>query len=219
MKMRFSIPIVFLAVTLQWANAEDVVILQLEKKGIPLEPVVIEVFEADAPKHAANFKKLMAEGFYRRTAVHRVLNGALVQMGDPLSRRKDTTDLGTGGPGYTLPAEIKRKHSAGTVAMGRLPNQINPTRRSNGSQFYVAVKPLPELDGSDTVFGRVVQGEEVFAELAKVATDTNDSPVERVTVRRTKVVPRENVAQEVSALKKGGGGWLRRVFGFIPKLF
>ena len=101
----------------------------------------IGFYDADAPQTTANFKKLVTDGFYKKTTIHRVFPNYLVQGGDPLSRRKDRTVVGTGGPGYTLPAEIRRKHLRGSVAMGRLPNNVNPNRQSNGSQFLSAFNP------------------------------------------------------------------------------
>lgn len=223
MNLRRLLPVCLLALGISSLRAEDVVLLQFEKEGALLPPVVVELFESDAPKHAANFKKLATSGFYKNTAVHRALPGALLQMGDPLSRRKDSPDVGTGGPGYTLPAEIKQKHAAGTVAMGRLPDRVNPGRLSNGSQFYVALKPLPELDGTDTVFGRVTRGLESLDELSRLTTDTNDAPTARLLVNRTKVVPREKLESEVAAWSKTAGkktaGWFsRNVKGLIPGL-
>ena len=199
-------------------KADDVVLLQLEKRGEPLPPVVIELFEGDAPRHAANFKKLMGSGFYLKTSVHRLLPNALLQMGDPISRRKDAMDLGTGGPGYTLASEIKRKHTEGCVAMGRLSDNVNPGRVSNGSQFYFALKALPELDGTDTVFGRVIQGMDTLQSLGSGTADSNDVPVDRIAVLGSKVVPRERLAEELAALKKGPSFW-RRLGGHLPKLF
>jgi cyclophilin family peptidyl-prolyl cis-trans isomerase len=200
------------------AAADDVVVLQLEKLGKPLPPVVVELFEGDAPKHAANFKKLMGSGFYLKTSVHRLLPNALLQMGDPISRKKDAMDLGTGGPGYTLPPEIKHKHTEGCVAMGRLPDNVNPGKVSNGSQFYFALKALPELDGTDTVFGRVIQGMDTLQTLGSGTADSNDVPLERIAVTGSKVVPREKLEAEMAALTKGPSFW-RRVGGHLPKLF
>src|ERR1700726_113074 len=118
----------------------------------------IGFYDADAPRTATNFKKLVQDGFYKKTTIHRVFPNYLVQGGDPLSKRKDRTVIGTGGPGYTLRAEIRRKHLRGAVAMGRLPDNINPTRQSNGRQFYVCLQPLTSQDGKDTVFGEVISG-------------------------------------------------------------
>ncbi len=202
MQLRLLLPALVASLFAQSLRADDVVLLQLETKGNVLKPIVFELFEKDAPKHAANFKKLSASSFYADTTVHRILNNALIQMGDPLSKGKAAVDIGTGGPGYTLAAEIRRKHLAGSLAMGRIPDKLNPQRRSNGSQFYIALKPLPELDGTDTVFGQVLQGMEVLQELGQVATDTNDSPITRIKVVRSKVVPRERLEIELRSFSK-----------------
>ena len=79
-------------------------------------------------------------------------------MGDPLSRKKDRTKVGTGGPGYTILPEIRRKHTKGAVAAARLPDKINPSRVSNGSQFFICLQPQPSYDGQYTVFGHVLYG-------------------------------------------------------------
>jgi peptidyl-prolyl cis-trans isomerase B (cyclophilin B) len=199
-----------------WAQAEELVLLQFQRNGTPLPPVVIGLFEADAPRHATNFKRLVATGFYKKTSVHRVASERLVQLGDPLSRSKDSPDIGTGGPGYTLPPEVMHRHTAGSVAMARLPDRINPSRLSNGSQFYVALRPLPELDGTDTVFGRVESGIDVLLEMSRVPADTNEIPLDRITVKRTKLVPREKLNQELSAWGASAArkeSWWGRKFG------
>lgn len=202
----------FAAASLQ---AADRVVIQFEKKGQLLDPVVVALFEGDAPKHAANFKALVKRNFYRGIAVHRVLKESLVQLGDPLSRNKDKVDLGTGGPGYTLAPEIRRSHVRGVLGMGRLPDALNPARLSNGSQFYVVLKALPELDGMQTVFGEVTEGLSVFDEIGASATDTNDSPVQPVIVRRAVVVPEGLLAKELetmrAAQKKPQVSWWTRV--------
>ncbi len=180
----------------------DAVLIQFERNRELLNPVGIEFFEGDAPKHAENFKKLVQKGFYKGLSVHRVLPGTLIQLGDPLSRGAEKADLGTGGPGYTIPAEIRRKHTRGAVGMGRLPDAVNPARLSNGSQFYVALKPLAELDGVQTVFARVFEGLEVLDGIGGAATDTNDSPVQRVVVKRAVVVSGEAVSKELNAMKE-----------------
>ncbi len=204
------------------AVASDRVVFQFERKGRLLDPVVIGLYEAEAPRHASNFKKLVRRNFYRGMTVHRVIPGSLVQLGDPLSRRKDKVDLGTGGPGYTLLPEIGRRHGRGAVGMGRLPDFLNPGRLSNGSQFYVALKALPELDGQQTVFGEVLEGLGVWEEIGAGATDTNDSPMEPVTVRRALVVAEERLGSELAALKAAQSrprqswwGWLKGRLRFL----
>jgi peptidyl-prolyl cis-trans isomerase B (cyclophilin B) len=157
----------------------------------------IGFYDADAPQTVANFKKLVTDGFYKNTTIHRVFPNYLVQGGDPLRKRKDRTVVGTGGPGYTLPAEIRRKHLRGSVAMGRLPNNVNPTHQSNGSQFYVSLQPIPAQDGQDTVFGEVVAGLPALDEISHLQVDTNNNPVERVEFTRTYIIDRSQLGHPV----------------------
>lgn len=92
----------------------------------------------DTPLHKENFIKLVKEGFYDGLEFHRVIDGFMIQGGDPVSRNAGlTTPLGNGGPGYTLPAEIGRPHYKGTLAAARLGDQVNPDKESSGSQFYI----------------------------------------------------------------------------------
>jgi len=115
--------------------------------------IVIELYPAVAPKTVANFEKLSKDGFYNNLTFHRVEPGFVVQGGDPAGN-------GTGGPGYDLPAEINpaEKHLRGSVAMARKGDQVNPERKSSGSQFYICLDPAPFLDGQYTVYGGVVEG-------------------------------------------------------------
>jgi len=155
----------------------------------------IAFFDASAPQTAANFRKLVKDGFYVKTTLHRVFPNYLVQGGDPLSKRKDRTVIGTGGPGYTLRAEIRRKHTRGAVAMGRLPDNINPTRLSNGSQFYVCLQPIASQDGKDTVFGEVISGLNALDEISRLPADTNANPIDRVQVRNTYIIDRSELGR------------------------
>lgn len=95
----------------------------------------------DTPAHRDNFLKLAREGYYDGTLFHRVINQFMVQAGDPDSKTASAGQpLGAGGPGYTLPAEIvypKHFHKRGALAAARQGDQVNPERRSSGSQFYV----------------------------------------------------------------------------------
>ncbi len=145
--------------------------------------VTIDLFDGNAPQTVANFKALVAKKFYKGLVVHRVVPETLVQMGDPLSRKKDRSATGTGGPGYTLPAEIGKKHVRGAVAMAALPPALNPSRASNGSQFYIVLRPQPELDKDYTVFGQVTGGLEFLDSISRRGRDTNDYPLERVMIR------------------------------------
>jgi len=158
----------------------------LFRTGDTTRKVIIELDEARAPKTVANFKKLVQSGFYEGQAVHRVIPNYLVQMGDPYTKEPGKKHVwGTGGPGYTVPAELGGEHQRGSVAMARLPDDRNPERESNGSQFYIALDDLSSLDGSYTVFGRVVRGIEHVDYLSLLTADTNDVPVKRVEIYDT----------------------------------
>jgi cyclophilin family peptidyl-prolyl cis-trans isomerase len=99
--------------------------------------MVIELFD-DTPLHRDNFIKLVKEGYYDGLEFHRVIQGFMAQGGDPNSRNADPqTSLGEGGPGYTLPAEIKNHHFKGALAAARLGDMVNPQKESSGSQFYI----------------------------------------------------------------------------------
>lgn len=184
-------------------EAADAVLIQLKKTNERLSGIVIEFDVSSAPAHAANFKKLVKDGFYDGMLIHRLLPGTMVQLGDPLSKKKDSGDLGTGGPGYTLNPELGAKHERGAVAMGRLGDAVNPKRLSNGSQFYIALRPLPELDHKYSVFARVTRGIEVLDALNSIPVDPNDKPLDPVRVVSAKIVPSEKIAVEMARLKTG----------------
>ena len=119
--------------------------ITMEKGGV----IVIEFYPADAPKTVDNFVKLAKKGYYDGVTFHRREENFVIQGGDPKGN-------GTGGPGYTIPAEFnKQKHVRGTVAMAR-----SQDPNSAGSQFYICYGPTPHLDGSYTVFGKVTSGME-----------------------------------------------------------
>ena len=103
-------------------------------------PVTVLLF-ADTPAHRDNFIKLAEEGYYNGVLFHRVINQFMIQTGDPDSKDAPAgKHLGSGGPGYTLPAEIHfpaHIHSRGALAAARQGDQVNPERRSSGSQFYI----------------------------------------------------------------------------------
>lgn len=127
-----------------------------------------------APKTVANFLKLVNEKFYDGLTFHRIAPGFVIQGGDPKGD-------GTGGPGYTIPAEIKLPHIKGAIAMARLGDEVNPKKESSGSQFYIALEPLPMLDNQYTVFGQVVEGMDVVAKIGSVPIKpgpfgSNDGP-------------------------------------------
>jgi cyclophilin family peptidyl-prolyl cis-trans isomerase len=136
--------------------------------------IVIQFSEADAPKTVANFKKLVGQKFYDGTCFHRVIPGFMIQGGDPNSKNADPGDDGIGGPGYTVPAEIKLPHIRGAVATARQGDQVNPARESSGSQFFIDVAPQASLDrGGYTVFGQVIDGMEAVDAIVAMGNDTS----------------------------------------------
>lgn len=96
----------------------------------------------ETPLHRDNFIKLVRKGFYDDILFHRVIKNFMIQTGDPESKNADRTKmLGVGGPGYTIPAEISMKHvhKKGALAAARLGSEMNPSKASSGSQFYIVV--------------------------------------------------------------------------------
>jgi peptidyl-prolyl cis-trans isomerase B (cyclophilin B) len=122
--------------------------------------IVLELYPEAAPKTVANFETLVNKGFYNGLTWHRVVPDFVIQGGDP-----DGT--GSGGPGYTVPAEIKEKHLRGSVATARTGDDVNPQRASSGSQFYICLEPQPGLDGQYTVFGGVIKGMDAVDKIQK----------------------------------------------------
>ena len=185
------------ATALSAVRADDVALVtfQIGKDKKNPKQAAIEFYDGDAPQTVENFKKLARKKFYNGLAVHRVFPDILMQMGDPLSSRKDRAKVGTGGPGYTLQPEIHRKHIKGAVAAGRLPDKINPGRLSNGSQFLICLQPMPSYDGQYTVFGHVIWGFEGLNQISEQPVDTNDNPVQRVEIKSIKIMPREKLPQ------------------------
>src|SRR3990172_1174455 len=161
------------------SEESDIVVLKTS-----MGEIEIELYSKDAPKHAANFKKLVSEKFYDGTTFHRVITGFMIQGGDPNSKDADKSNDGQGGSGYTIPAEIKMKHEKGSVAAARLGDQANPKRESSGSQFYIVTGEASHLDGQYTVFGKVIKGMDIALKIEKVEKDGADNPVKKVTIEK-----------------------------------
>lgn len=148
------------------ANAGPMVVVLDTAKG----KIVIQLADKDAPKTSANFVKLVKRGFYDGTTFHRVIPGFMIQGGDPNSKDGNIFNDGQGGPGYTVPAEIKLPHLRGSIAMARMPDQVNPKRESSGCQFFICVADRKDLDrGGYTVFGRVISGMETVDAIVALA--------------------------------------------------
>lgn len=205
-----------LAALLHVASAEDVALMTVQiGKGGADQLVALEFYDGDAPRTVENFKKLAKKGFYKGIAFHRAFPSTLVQAGDPLSKEKNRDKVGIGGPGYTLVPEIRRKHTKGAIAAARLPDKINPSRMSNGSQFFVCLAPQPTYDGQYTVFGNVIYGLDVLEQISNKPVDSNDYPVDRCIIRSIKVLPREQLPPEpapTAPSKKTSKPWWK-IFG------
>ena len=142
---------------------------------------------SETPLHRDNFVKLAKSGFYDGLLFHRIINGFMIQGGDPFT--KDSTKIaqfGTGGPGYTIPAEIVsgKTHKKGALAAARRGDQVNPAKESSGSQFYIVqdADGCRHLDGEYTIFGEVVDGLTVIDKIASEKTDMRDRPLRRVQI-------------------------------------
>ena len=146
--------------------------------------IVIGFDIENAPVHSANFKKLANVGYYDGVTFHRVITGFMLQGGDINSRDDDPTNDGSGGPGYTLSAEIHNVHKRGTIAAARTGNNVNPERRSSGSQFYICHVDVPHLDGEYTAYGQVIEGLDVVDKIAAVSTGPGNRPLEDVVMLR-----------------------------------
>ena len=155
------------------------------------------------PQHRDNFAKLVSEKYYDGIRFHRVIEGFMIQTGDPYSRDTAMIDRwGTGGPDYTVPAEFIAEygHKKGAIAAARKGDMANPKKASSGSQFYIVHDPnvCRQLDGQYTVFGEVTEGLEVIDAIASVDTDRYDRPYEDVIILSIeKVVYEEPEASEI----------------------
>ena len=113
--------------------------------------IVLDLYPEHAPKTVNNFVSLARDGFYDGITFHRVISNFMVQGGDP-------TGTGRGGPGYQFEDEVRDnplKHEAGVISMA------NAGPNTNGSQFFITHSPQPHLNGRHTVFGKVVEGQDV----------------------------------------------------------
>ena len=138
--------------------------------------IAVELFDDDAPKTVANFKKLAADDFYNGVVFHRVIPDFMVQGGDP-------TGTGSGGPGYTFEDEFnENKVERGALAMA------NSGPNTNGSQFFiVTADACPWLDGKHTVFGRVTDGMNTVDSISNVDRDARDKPHDDITIERVEL--------------------------------
>ncbi|MBR0234858.1 MAG: peptidylprolyl isomerase [Clostridia bacterium] len=142
-------------------------IIEMENGG----KMTLDLYPETAPITVDNFVKLAKEGFYDGLIFHRVIEGFMIQGGDP-------TGTGMGGPGHTIKGEFASngvnnplKHTRGVISMAR-----SQSPNSAGSQFFIMHKNAPHLDGQYAAFGKMTDGFETLDEIAGVPTDFSDRP-------------------------------------------
>lgn len=142
--------------------------------------IKFQTYDADAPKTVENFITLANKDFYNGLTFHRVISGFMIQGGDPSGN-------GTGGPGYQFADELnpvtesyKNGYKRGVVAMA------NAGPNTNGSQFFIMHQDYP-LPNNYTIFGHVVDGQDVVDKIAATSTDSSDKPLEPVIMQNVSV--------------------------------
>ncbi len=139
---------------------------------------VAEIFEDKAPLTAKNFIELTEKGFYDGVIFHRVIDGFMIQGGDP-------TGTGRGGPGYMIRDEFGEglhHDDEGVLSMA------NAGPNTGGSQFFITLAPTPWLDGHHAIFGRIIEGMEVVRLIGAMVTDFQDRPKEAVIMEKVEVI-------------------------------
>ena len=150
-----------------------------EKKALlktTMGDIVIKLYE-DMPITAGNFEKLVKEGFYDGVIFHRVIDGFMIQGGDP-------TGTGTGGPGYKIADEFTNhnRNTKGTISMA------NSGPNTGGSQFFINLADNNFLDSKHPVFGEVIKGMDVVNKIGKVKKGPMDKPVEDVKIIKAEII-------------------------------
>jgi cyclophilin family peptidyl-prolyl cis-trans isomerase len=142
------------------------------------------VLYPEAHEHRKNFLKLSREHFYDSTTFHRIIKGFMIQGGDPNSKDTNPSNDGQGGPGYTIPGEFipTFTHEKGALAAARMGDQVNPEKRSSGSQFYLVENPEGThfLDKNYSVFGLTIKGLDVIQKIADQTKGPGDRPVKDI---------------------------------------
>ena len=148
----------------------------------------------ETPLHRDNFIRLAEEHYFDSLLFHRVIDGFVIQGGDPNSKHAAPGEvLGDGGPDFRVPAEIRVDQGItcvkGSILAAREGDDVNPKRESSASQYCFMMRPCPHLDGAYTVFGEVTEGMDVLEAIQKVETDEYDRPLEDI--RMLKVYRKE----------------------------
>ena len=134
---------------------------------------------SDMPITAGNFKKLVEQGFYDGVIFHRVIDGFMIQGGDP-------EGTGMGGPGYTIKDEFT--HAGGNKNLRGTISMANSGPNTGGSQFFINLVDNNFLDDKHPAFGKVIEGVDVIDKIAKVETDDEDRPLEEVKIVKASLI-------------------------------
>jgi peptidylprolyl isomerase len=154
--------------------------------------IEIELYDDAMPITAGNFMKLINEGFYDGIKFHRIIDGFMIQGGDPITKTDEVARYGTGGPGYSIPDEHivgeKLSNVRGSLSMA------NSGPDSGGSQFFINLADntnldfdKPPLQSKHPVFGQVVAGMDVIDAIASVATGPSDLPLDAVVIEKATI--------------------------------
>ena len=167
----------------QYAQAPDVLpeaerIGKKAKFETNLGNFTIDLFGDKAPKTVSNFISLSKDGFYNDLTFHRVIEGFMIQGGDPKGE-------GTGGPGYKFEDEFDNSLTFSKPAILAMANSGPNT---NGSQFFITVAPTPHLNGLHTIFGEVTEGYDVVEKISRVETGASDKPKEAVIIKKIEIL-------------------------------
>ena len=145
--------------------------------------IKLELYPSKAPQTVANFTTLARNGFYDRLIFHRVIEGFMIQGGDP-------TGTGTGGPGYSIKGEFASNgfendiaHERGVISMARKSKPLD----SAGSQFFIMHADAPHLDGDYAAFGKVTSGMDIVDKIAMSETNSSDKPTTDVVIKTIKI--------------------------------
>jgi cyclophilin family peptidyl-prolyl cis-trans isomerase len=144
-----------------------------------LGKITLDMLTDVAPGHCKNMLGLAKIGYYDELIFHRVIQGFMIQGGDP-------TGTGSGGPGYTIPAEFNATpHEPGVLSMARTSDP-----NSAGSQFFICLEKVPHLDRQYTAFGKTADAGslEVVRKIGVVPTGAQDRPKQPVTIKTAKVI-------------------------------
>lgn len=154
------------------------------QNGTELGKIKIELYPDVAPKHVANFDRLVAEKFYDGTAFHRVIPGFMIQGGDPNSKDKPREMWGFGDPSQTrVPAEFsKLHHNRGIISAAR-----SQDPNSASSQFFICVANVPHLDEQYSIFGEVLEGMETVDKIVSAKRDSRDNPIDKIEMFISKI--------------------------------